>query len=51
VPAVQGQVFPASGAAQALATGGSRELLTGAVVGAAAALLGVLVGALVSRRR
>jgi hypothetical protein len=32
-------------------TGGSRELLTGAVVGAAVALLGVMVGALVSRRR
>jgi hypothetical protein len=47
-PAGRGQVFAAPAAT---ATGGSRELLTGAVVGAAAALLGVLVGAIVSRRR
>ena len=48
-PAVQGQVY--AGPAVAGSTGDSRELLTGAVVGAAAALLGVLVGALVARRR
>jgi carbon monoxide dehydrogenase subunit G len=48
----QGQVFAAPSAAVATGpAGGSRELITGAVVGAAAALLGVLVGALVSRRR
>ncbi len=47
----QGRVFAAPAAVTATSTGGSRDLLTGAVVGAAAALLGVLVGALVSRRR
>jgi energy-converting hydrogenase Eha subunit B len=50
-PAGQGQVFAAPGAPAGTMTGGSRELLTGAVVGAAVALLGVMVGALVSRRR
>ena len=45
----QGQVFAAPGASTV--TGGSSDLVTGAVIGAAAALLGVLVGALVSRRR
>jgi len=52
LPAARGQVFAAPGADLAPAgSGSSRELLTGAVVGAAAALLGVLVGALVARRR
>jgi carbon monoxide dehydrogenase subunit G len=51
LPAAQGQVYAAPGAAPATGPAGSGELLTGAVVGAAAALLGVLVGALVSRRR
>ena len=51
LPAAPGQVFAAPGASTAASSGGSRDLLTGGVVGAAAALLGVLVGALVSRRR
>jgi hypothetical protein len=51
VPAAQGQVYSAPGAALVTSAGGSRDLLTGAVVGAAAALLGVLVGAVVARRR
>jgi carbon monoxide dehydrogenase subunit G len=50
-PAAGGQVYAAPGAAAARGTGSSRDLLTGAVVGAAAALLGVLVGAVVARRR
>ena len=48
-PTAQRQVY--AGPAVVPRTGGGRDLLTGAVVGAAAALLGVLVGALVARRR
>jgi carbon monoxide dehydrogenase subunit G len=52
LPAASGQVYAAPGAALATAgSGGGREMMTGAVIGAAAALLGVLVGALVARRR
>jgi carbon monoxide dehydrogenase subunit G len=51
LPAARGQVYAAPGAALETGAAGSRELLTGAVIGAAAALLGVLVGALVARRR